>query len=871
MKKSLRVLGLILALMAAVFMTASAQTEGLFPESISIDVEELNLQVGEGYTYAVTILPEKTAFKDYSVYVSDPFAVEVDIENSLIAALAPGTAYLYFDTVNHSAHAIVKVTVGEGAELDAKAAWGISEEDLAKVRSESLKSFLVFLNESMAANSVDLSTRSYSLLAKVKDGTEEAQAAYAGECGLTDLSVLDLIDTIVINGSVDAVINYITANDDLISVRDNEIVYLTDPEPEESDLEAKAVTLEGNFELITTVSAIHNLGYTGKGTTVAVIDTGIAAEHPEFTGKTEGKVVKQHCFGSTADLGYTITRDSVCENHAAESDSAFPSGATNPAAFTHGTAVAGAAAGKGGVAPSADIIAVAAFTDVYFEATADECKELEKNGFEYDAATGRCYASGLNDSEELKAYQWLLDLVDGGQRIDAVNLSYGGADPKDTDNCDANYPTRTAYFKAFEERGIQIVAAAGNEGKTGLLCSPGCISSVYAVAASYLSDNNELFRAPFSNITAGTNLYAPGMFINLPTFTMENSAPVYSYAKMHGTSFSSPETAGAMLLLHEMFPDNSMLEISHIPAAISTKSITVAVSDTESITVPELDFSTIANYAMTAPNASAEPGGGSLSVTCDDDANADGFEVTAYLNGQAVGSGSAAMDGTVTINGLKGKTEYTLKVRKFVVIDGIRFYSSTQELTAAPQEGPANTITFYELDGARRELPKKLPGTGFSAVKPTALEAKPASVNYSALNMTISIPSENLEAELLSVPYVDGDYPVQWLGSNAGVLEGFEGATFIAGHNHLDDTDYGPFFSLSTIAEGTRVFLTAADGSMKTYEVYANAQFDASDFAGVVEQASEYEDSLALITCEDETIDGGYAHRRVVFARAVRS
>ena len=155
MKKTLRVLGLILALMTAVFMTASAQTEGLFPESISVDVEELTLQAGEGYTYTVTILPEESGCKDYTVYVSDPFAVEVDIENSLIAALAPGTAYLYFDTANHSAHAIVKVTVGEGAELGAKAVWGISEEDLAKVHSESLKSFLTFINESMSANSVD--------------------------------------------------------------------------------------------------------------------------------------------------------------------------------------------------------------------------------------------------------------------------------------------------------------------------------------------------------------------------------------------------------------------------------------------------------------------------------------------------------------------------------------------------------------------------------------------------------------------------------------------------------------------------------------------------------------------------------------------
>ena len=134
MKRIFRVLSLALALMTAAVLSVSAQMAVLFPESISVDVDELTLQVGEEYTYSVEILPEEAAFKTYTVFVSDPSEVTVDIENCTITAAAPGTAYLYFETANHSAHDIVKVTVGGGADSEAKTAWNIADEDLEKVR-----------------------------------------------------------------------------------------------------------------------------------------------------------------------------------------------------------------------------------------------------------------------------------------------------------------------------------------------------------------------------------------------------------------------------------------------------------------------------------------------------------------------------------------------------------------------------------------------------------------------------------------------------------------------------------------------------------------------------------------------------------------
>ena len=55
MKRILRVMSLALALMTAAVLSVSAQTAVLFPESISVDVDELTLQVGDEYTYSVKI------------------------------------------------------------------------------------------------------------------------------------------------------------------------------------------------------------------------------------------------------------------------------------------------------------------------------------------------------------------------------------------------------------------------------------------------------------------------------------------------------------------------------------------------------------------------------------------------------------------------------------------------------------------------------------------------------------------------------------------------------------------------------------------------------------------------------------------------
>ncbi len=95
-----------------------------------------------------------------------------------------------------------------------------------------------------------------------------------------------------------------------------------------------------------------------------------------------------------------------------------------------------------------------------------------------------------------------------------------------------------------------------------------------------------------------------------------------------------------------------------------------------------------------------------------------------------------------------------------------------------------------------------------------------------------------------------------------------EGQTWIAAHNHIDAEEYGPFANIGNLNSGDRVFIADhTDGTMTVYEVYANLKVAADDAESVYAAADEYADSLTLITCEDERVDGGYANRRIICAK----
>ena len=123
------------------------------------------------------------------------------------------------------------------------------------------------------------------------------------------------------------------------------------------------------------------------------------------------------------------------------------------------------------------------------------------------------------------------------------------------------------------------------------------------------------------------------------------------------------------------------------------------------------------------------------------------------------------------------------------------------------------------------------------------------------------------------IPQAENSWSVEWLGDRAGIMEGSAlpgaGYSLIAAHNTLNDTEYGPFALLSQLEETDRIFVRTEQNEILLFQVYANKLIDPSDFETVMSVSEKEPDSLILITCENESIDGTYLNRRVVFAKPI--
>ena len=178
------------------------------------------------------------------------------------------------------------------------------------------------------------------------------------------------------------------------------------------------------------------------------------------------------------------------------------------------------------------------------------------------------------------------------------------------------------------------------------------------------------------------------------------------------------------------------------------------------------------------------------------------------------------------------------------------------------------SVTFYPIRQNPVFQPMcVLPRTGFPTGFPTLIKK---SVTYAKTNMSISIPTLNVRENIVIVPLVDGSYPVESLGDNIGLLEGSgpgkEDLFVLAAHNHLNNQEQGPFVKLSAMKESDLIFISGANNSSRTFVVYANEKFAEDDIDGL--GAFVKPGCMILITCEDESVEGGYLNRRVIFAEA---
>lgn len=225
----------------------------------------------------------------------------------------------------------------------------------------------------------------------------------------------------------------------------------------------------------------------GKGVRVAVIDTGIAYDHPSLARNYRGGVNVLSPLFSPYDYN------------------------------GHGTHVAGTIAARKnptgiiGVAPRAHLYAVKAFNR---KGTA-------------------------NLSDLLTAINWCID-----NRMQVVNMSFGMDKMSDS--------LKHAVQKA-RERGIVMVAAAGNQGKKGKVDYPARYPETIAVTAT--EKDNQL--ASFSNTGTGVKLAAPGDKI---TSSWNNGAT----RELSGTSMAVPHVTGTAALLLSLNPALSPADVEAI-------------------------------------------------------------------------------------------------------------------------------------------------------------------------------------------------------------------------------------------------------------------------------------------------------------------
>ncbi|MFN4293446.1 MAG: S8 family peptidase [Thermoflexales bacterium] len=284
----------------------------------------------------------------------------------------------------------------------------------------------------------------------------------------------------------------------------------------------------------------HNLGYTGSGYAVAILDTGVQTSHPFFAGRT----VAEACFSRTDTLAGSTT---LCPNGQSTSIFGAP-GQTGSGAGAncsgvpgcdHGTHVAGIAVGKDysggpgydGVAPDADLIAIQVFSKF---TTATAC-----------GVSPPCL--GAFDEDILAALQYVQTTLAPSYTIAAVNMSLGDSTNHSTP-CDSSpYFTAVADLRALN---IATVIAAGNSGYSNGLSQPACVSNSISVGATTNSDA----IAWFSNRAGYMSLFAPGVSI-------QSAVPVNSYASKSGTSMAAPHVAGAWAVMRQRYPTEDVGQI----------------------------------------------------------------------------------------------------------------------------------------------------------------------------------------------------------------------------------------------------------------------------------------------------------------------
>ncbi|GGT49746.1 peptidase [Streptomyces kurssanovii] len=281
-------------------------------------------------------------------------------------------------------------------------------------------------------------------------------------------------------------------------------------------------------------------GYDGKGTKVAVLDTGVDAEHPDLKGRV------------TAAENFTDS-DTAGDSHG------------------HGThtlsTVGGSGAASGGrnkgVAPGAELLSGKVLND---------------------------YGNGA-ESWIIAGMQWAVD-----QKADVVSMSLGSPQPTDCTD-----PMSTAAEELARSEGTLFVVAAGNAGPShNTVSSPGCAPGVLTVGAVDRDDSTAPFSSRGPAIVSHTlkpEIAAPGVAISAAA---AGGRGPYAYRSMSGTSMAAPHVAGAAAVVKQRHPDWTAQQIK---AALVSSAKSSVPGDVRETGGGRLDVKAAVDTTVTGPPA----------------------------------------------------------------------------------------------------------------------------------------------------------------------------------------------------------------------------------------------------------------------------
>ena len=310
-------------------------------------------------------------------------------------------------------------------------------------------------------------------------------------------------------------------------------------------------TLQWNLDAaartITTVEPVHRntdltranngLALTGRGVTVAVLDTGVDGTH----GDLAGRVVQNLKLADTQSLGVGFNYPSATPN--------LPN---TDLVYGHGTFVAGVIAGNGqqsggkyaGVAPGANILGLSA---------GDASLLFILSGFDYLLANAQAF------------------------NVRVVNCSFSA-----NTVFDLNDPVNIAT-KMLTDRGVNVVFSAGNTGPGADSLNPYSVAP-WVISTGATDNGGKLAdfssRGDFGSPLFRPTVVAPGVnTVSLRPSTLASvtsvegllstgdplsSSELPYYTTGSGTSFSAPQVAGTIALMLEANPSLTPAQVRDI-------------------------------------------------------------------------------------------------------------------------------------------------------------------------------------------------------------------------------------------------------------------------------------------------------------------